>query len=930
MAISKYKERGLQPEVAVSLSNISEYSLRAKAMLTALGDYWTNYYRNLDPIAVAATGSVASISKEYTRLLDMVRSSNILDIPVQQSAQFDLLVIDKNDVETVYEADGTTVDYYFVPLANVVDTRFLTTSLFESRVVLEKGIHYDVIHQKGYRFYVDLFNDSGITGYAYAVGEDADRHLLLWACDIAFTSTIIYERYGRFLYKPSIDSEKYKWLVSALMRFYENAKSVKCIQDVLNIMYGIPYTRYENEVIQEIYYVDQHLQRISATTEEPYICIKTDRAEYFTYAFSDLKYEIGDTVPQFSLLADFNKVEDYVDHPKWWEEVAFPTALADGLDTLSREAQNELMDKVLKYNTVHINIGVSIDTYATYLNQVKELFAIIEGGFPVYLYPLVDTFFRAVFLDKFDIEDEFKILKMQLGIISHYDWGSFLHFDGAVNFYMGPDRDYGSEADCKPFTFDGSGTYAAQEKHRCRDINVERHVGDNPYGTGWKYSHNNDREELRITKIGNRYAEEYPWRTVGTIAYLSYDNEIVSDGEHIFGEQSTELHAEFFTLVLVQRPMAEHFGEIHDELTTHYGLRDVSQVDGVRFDGLYTYNDIPLATQPFVEDNCIIALRHSAFGDTYAWGTATRVSSIKYNRAYYADGLHTFGDVVLETGAEIATVAVKEALRAEQFGDIRDSAAARITTAHTSKLASLCFDGSQVYDNAQLAKHMEDSFAINACTPVLADSYTWGTAMRVSSIKYNRAYYTDGLHTFGDVVLETGAEIATVAVKEAPIEEQFGDVTDNAAARIVTNHVSKFASTCFDGSQTYDNASLARHMEDSFAINACTSVLADSYAWGAAARTAFIKYNNNFKADGLHTFGDSVVETGAEQCSAAVQMLPFTDSVAVCEDAAVVTLHSAYTDAFASLQFNGSADYAGFVLPEQGIGESFSLRVVHA
>ncbi len=149
MTISKYKEHKVNPEVAVSLANISQYSLRAKAMLTALGDYWTNYYRNLDPIAVATTGSVASISKEYTRLLDMVRSSNILDVPVQQSAQFDLLVIDNADVETVYAADGTTVHHYFVPLADVVDTRFLTTSLFESRVVLEKGVHYDVVQGKG-------------------------------------------------------------------------------------------------------------------------------------------------------------------------------------------------------------------------------------------------------------------------------------------------------------------------------------------------------------------------------------------------------------------------------------------------------------------------------------------------------------------------------------------------------------------------------------------------------------------------------------------------------------------------------------------------------------------------------------------------------------------------------------------------------------
>ena len=713
MAIIQYQEHSISPEVAVSLSDINQYSLRAKAMLTALGDYWTNYYRNLDPIAVATTGSVASVSKEYTRLLDMVKSSNILDIPVQQSAQFELLVIDKRDVQTVFLEDGNTVDYYFVPLADVVDTRFLTTSLFESRVVLEKGVHYDVVERSGYKFYVDLFNDTNITGYAYTVGEDSSKHILLWACDIAFSSTIIYERYGRFLYKRSIDSEKYKWIISALMRFYENAKSTKCIQDVLNVMYGIPYTRYENEVVTDIFYVDQNLQRINSLTEEPYICIKTDRAEYFTYAFSDVKYSIGDTVPQFSLLADFHKVEDYIDHPKWWEDCAFPDNLIPGgADVLNADAKNELMDKVLKYNTVHINFGVSIDTYATYLNQVKELFDIIESGFPVYLYPLVDTFFRAVFLDKFDIEDEFKILKMQLGIVSYYDWGTFLHFDGTVNYYMDPERDYGRDAECTPFTFDGSGAYYLPEKHNCRDTNVERHVGDGPYSSGWKYSHNNDREELKITKIGTRYEESYPWRTVGTISYLSYDNKITSDGEHVFGEEISELHSEFFHLVLVQKPITEEFGEIHEDVKVAATYKDVSYENQIVADGSFTYNTNSLAAAKLREDHLRVGVGHT-LEDRYSFGSAARASFIKYNNNYRADGLHTFGDTVLTTGAEIFNINYKGI----NFSDtvaISENANIPITikTSSTDYLFSNSFDGTAMYEGATPSQYIAEDFTI--------------------------------------------------------------------------------------------------------------------------------------------------------------------------------------------------------------------------
>ena len=611
MSIITYKEHNLSPEVSVNLSEINQYSLRAKALLTAVGDYWTNYYRNLDPIAVATTGSVASVSKEYTRLLDMIKASNILDVPFQQSEQFDLLVINHDDVETVYESDGSTVAYYFVPLKDVIDTAFLTTSLFESRVVLERGKHYDVVLRKGYRFYVDLFGDNNITNYAYTVGEASAKQILLWACDIAFKSSIIYERYGRFLYKSSIDSEKYKWVVSALMRFYENAKTVQGIQDVLNIMYGIPYTRYRNEVVEEIYYVDEHLQRINANTEDPYICIKTDKAEYFTYCFSDVKYSVGDVVPQFSLLADFNKVEDYITNPGWWENCAFPSSLADGAEDLSPAQRNELMDKVLKYNTVHINIGISFETYATYLNQVKELFNIIESGFPVYLFPLVDTFFKAVFIDKEDMTDEFEILKFKVSLVSKYDWGQFLNFDGTASYYMDPDRDYGSNAHQQLIRFDGSDGYYLPDRHDSRIVDVEHHDGENgDYTTGWRYSHNNDREELRITKVTTRYSDEYPWRMITEVRPLCYDNHIEATGDHIFGENLEERFNEIFKIRLIQKTTTETFGQVNDNLRMRCTTGICHNTSDASYNGEILYDNVTLMESRIRKENFQVVLNH--------------------------------------------------------------------------------------------------------------------------------------------------------------------------------------------------------------------------------------------------------------------------------------------------------------------------------
>ena len=597
MAIFPYREHELAPDASKMLGDISRYSLSTKAMLTALGDYWTNYYRNLDPIASAATGSVAAISKEYTRLLDMVLAANILDIPLRDSSQFDLLVIRSGDFKPVYAKDGS-LDYYFLPLEKVVDVGFLCSSLFESRVVLERGKHFEVEHGQGLKFYVDIFGDEGVTGYTYETGSTEDRGLLLWAMDIAFTSSIIYERYGRFLYKKASDGEQYKWAVSALMRFYENAKTVQGIQDVMNIMYGVPYTRYRDERITDIYYVDKTLSRVLSQIEDPFICIETDRATYYTYAFSKLLYKVGDVVPQFSLLADFNRVEDYITKPGWWEDCAFPDTLIAGAATLSPDKRNELMDKVLKYNTVYVNIGVSFDTYSTYLAQVKELFQIIESGFPVYLYPLVDTFFRAVFLDQWEIQEFFDNIRLSMGQTSQYPWGESTRFDGSTVYYMEPSQDHGRKSHCEALNFDGQESYYLPEKHNgCRREDILHFEGEGDYDSDWEKSHAADREILHLSKANLKYSENYPWESSPRLRErpLTYANLAVAGGEYKFGEilhdeaqdplQITTRFSQIsddaalpedgqFSFGMYARPLEDQFFSIAD------------------FNGLYTYQNL--------------------------------------------------------------------------------------------------------------------------------------------------------------------------------------------------------------------------------------------------------------------------------------------------------------------------------------------------
>lgn len=615
MAIFEYKAEGIAPDSQARLADINEYGLQTRAMLAALGDYWTAYYRDTGPIQAAMTGAMAAFSREYTHLLDMVRASNILDIPITDADQFELLLIDKNDFQPVYAEDGS-IDHFFVAMPGLRNTEFLTTSLFESQVVLERGRHFEVIRDKGFQFYVDLFEDENITGYAYEIDNEHVRQILLWACDIALTSTVIYNRYGRFLYRKSADSEQYKWLVSALMLFYENAKSTRGIENVLNIMYGVPYTRYKDEVVTAIYYVDKNLEPLTETTEEPYICIETDKAKYYTYTFSTLNYSIGDVVPQFSLLSSFNKVEDYIDTPNWWENAAFADDLIAGASDLTVEQKNEIMDKVLKYNTVHINIGVSFDTYQTYLQQVEEFFKIIESGFPVYLYPVVDSIFKAVFIDKVDIEEEFRILKALLRLESYYDWGEYAKFDGKHHYYMEPEHDHGKEHLPQVTRFDGSGGYSLKDMLQGMYPDAPRFNGPHAYNTGWKLSHDHSNEYMIINKLGTRMEDNYPWGTSELLQHYTaqkYNNVLLADGSHTFGYGMEMLDSERLDIRVQLEPFADTYPEITDDASTNVTLvlsmnESPASEDDFRFSGNKTYSGFIAVAEKYLSEDFSISV----------------------------------------------------------------------------------------------------------------------------------------------------------------------------------------------------------------------------------------------------------------------------------------------------------------------------------
>lgn len=425
MAIIQYRDHMASPAVDAQLASLAQQTMSTRGMLTMLGDYWVDYYRDTPTLAQAHSGFVAAAGRQMTRLLETIKSGNILDLPVEQGLAFDLLIFNRSDFTEIKNQDGS-IDSYFVSLegCDINNIEFLTVSLFESPVILQKGLHYRIA-DKGIYFYVDIFGDPSITTYEYQMSDDAQQSVLLWGCSIALNSYYIYQRYGRFLYRKAVDSYQYRWTVTSLMRYYTGAKTPSNIRDILDILFGIPYARYDGEVIKGITWVNEDLTpwtEHERHDEAPYVRITTDRGTYYSYGLSTVKYKVGDAVPKNELFCSFCDVLDYINSPEWWKtaSMGFPDYLfsdQDSAENMSDSEKYDIMDKVLKYNTVYTQVNITFESYDLYKQILEDLYSIIRTGFPVYLNPYVEVIFRMLFLDDFNLTDVAKdelFLKLML------------------------------------------------------------------------------------------------------------------------------------------------------------------------------------------------------------------------------------------------------------------------------------------------------------------------------------------------------------------------------------------------------------------------------------------------------------------------------------------------------------------------------------
>jgi len=466
MSINKYVNTQAMTAESLIMGDTHDYGATSKALLSALGDYWSDYFSDLDNLVSAATGAEVLVSESYNKLLDFVLSSSLLQIPVKKPVTYNLIVFNEEDFCPVIDEAGD-VECYTVKSPGIRSLEYLVSTLFEPNIVLEDGVHYEVDYSKEViNFYVDLFNDKDIFEQSYTYNSQNSKKILLWATNLALVESNIYERFGRYLYTNNVDSEDYRWLVTALMYFYVNAKSAARIETVVNVLFGLPFSRTPGEVVSEILYVDKNDSPVAHAGFADYYKIVTNFNSYYAPIFTDLLVTVGQALANYQLLAKLNVVEDYITNPDWYDNSRFPYELLtdyrhpefiewcennDEFSEYSKYLNEEydssisfnntryyvglepvvntyegkspfsevicsststgfqknlydILDNVLKYNILHFYLELNFDNYDFYTKIKDDLYSIVRPGLPVYLYPFIETIFKSEFYDGFLIE----------------------------------------------------------------------------------------------------------------------------------------------------------------------------------------------------------------------------------------------------------------------------------------------------------------------------------------------------------------------------------------------------------------------------------------------------------------------------------------------------------------------------------------------
>ena len=566
----------VHPEVytGTGIFEAHQQSMSGRSLLTALGDYWQNYFADPDVLQANMAGMNALLSTEYVQLLQTVLNSNIIQIPTARPLEYDLLVFDSSKAQyitqqgyalpiydpgrsvgtEIYGIDPSdTVNYIAYPLPQGQSLEYLISTLFEPTITLVEGVDY-VVENEEIHFFVDIFNDQELLDGVYSTGTEDTTYILFWASNLLLKETYIYERFGTFLYSEEYDSDTYKLIITALQFFFVQTKSVKNIEAIINILYGLPYSRFANDVVREI--IEEVPDAEEDIDSSSRYRIITDFAEYQVDKYAELLVGVGDSLQHYQIMARWHHVNDYLTQPNWYEGARIPKDLIvefthdsipsdfyttyydaksyyDGSMDMDhpdlsadpmwniRSRENglayenylyQLYDHVLKYNIVYFLTLLNFENYNALGSRTPKLYAAIRTGFPSYLYPLFETIFQIVFDDEVPEAELSELIRATIepwvdefiytGDKQYYDGTHFYGSDQIQNIYDGT-LIYNSDD-----AYDNPGTHQIYHSYH----GLYTYAGTKTYGpyySSYDIQYQSDANEYWEIKAGALLGEEF-------------------------------------------------------------------------------------------------------------------------------------------------------------------------------------------------------------------------------------------------------------------------------------------------------------------------------------------------------------------------------------------------------------------------------------
>jgi len=333
------------------VAEVHESNRHLKSLLTALGNFWTEVFTDYEMMETILVGVNTLLLTEYYKVLHLVLSGSIINIPTTSEEKFKLLTFAHSDATYVLDPLTEEVAYIEYPLSDKSGIDYLVTSLFSPKVALVgDGTHYEVVDEK-IRFYVDIFNDQTILSEAYQISDSIGgtqesptaKYILFWATNTYVISQNIQNRFSTFMYKDGVDNDHYKEVTKALQYFFTNTKSLPHFESAINILMGLPNSKVHGERVIDIYPVDINLDRVQVIENVDYtgyeespldfagvdsIAVWTDHNNiYYVPVYADLVVNYGDILEEYQVLGKLYSADDYISNSNWYGTSRFPWEL---------------------------------------------------------------------------------------------------------------------------------------------------------------------------------------------------------------------------------------------------------------------------------------------------------------------------------------------------------------------------------------------------------------------------------------------------------------------------------------------------------------------------------------------------------------------------------------------------------------------------